>query len=244
MLSMSGRRRSRSPGPFEQTEPSLKLVKTPPSDRKCDDLPNWLTCSTCLAPIVTAAELGKEEIETLKEACYAYKLDLLDAEVTVYSATNSHDNRFDVVRAVLLDTVVVPDQSEPPRCSERDALRAVLSHFQVVATAQDGNEVAQGPSPIDILAELERLEPSTPSGTSCSEKTTDETNLCGRIITSGDPTEEYSWFPGFRWTVSMCCRCRQHLGWAFWRQQAGNEEWDIEFISLIVTRLREKHLSV
>ncbi|MBZ4422101.1 cereblon family protein [Myxococcus sp. RHSTA-1-4] len=31
----------------------------------------------------------------------------------------------------------------------------------------------------------------------------------------GPPTEEETWFPGFRWQVAHCAACRTHLGWAF-----------------------------
>jgi cereblon len=28
-------------------------------------------------------------------------------------------------------------------------------------------------------------------------------------------TTQYSWFPGYAWSIGVCCRCRQHLGWAY-----------------------------
>ena len=31
----------------------------------------------------------------------------------------------------------------------------------------------------------------------------------------GEPTEYFSWFPGYAWQVAMCGQCRAHLGWAF-----------------------------
>ena len=30
------------------------------------------------------------------------------------------------------------------------------------------------------------------------------------------PQAEHSWFPGFSWTVAVCPRCGQHLGWWAW----------------------------
>lgn len=33
--------------------------------------------------------------------------------------------------------------------------------------------------------------------------------------TAGAPSEEFSWFPGYRWTVCVCARCSQHVGWRF-----------------------------
>ena len=31
----------------------------------------------------------------------------------------------------------------------------------------------------------------------------------------GTPTSEYSWFPGYKWTILRCAHCNQHLGWKF-----------------------------
>jgi hypothetical protein len=31
----------------------------------------------------------------------------------------------------------------------------------------------------------------------------------------GEPTTEFTWFPGFAWQVATCRRCREHLGWLF-----------------------------
>lgn len=41
-------------------------------------------------------------------------------------------------------------------------------------------------------------------------------SVAGRSIrTRGDPTSEYSWFPGYSWTVAHCHQCHWHLGWGF-----------------------------
>ncbi len=32
---------------------------------------------------------------------------------------------------------------------------------------------------------------------------------------TGDPTEEHTWFPGFGWRVVHCRGCTRHLGWQF-----------------------------
>jgi hypothetical protein len=32
---------------------------------------------------------------------------------------------------------------------------------------------------------------------------------------AGQPTEEFSWFRGFRWRFAVCARCLTHLGWLF-----------------------------
>ena len=31
----------------------------------------------------------------------------------------------------------------------------------------------------------------------------------------GEPTAEFSWFPGYTWMYSVCRTCAAHLGWRF-----------------------------
>ena len=31
----------------------------------------------------------------------------------------------------------------------------------------------------------------------------------------GSPTEEWSWFPGYRWQYALCHACHEHLGWFY-----------------------------
>ena len=31
----------------------------------------------------------------------------------------------------------------------------------------------------------------------------------------GEPTMEYTWFPGFRWCYALCSGCFSHLGWHY-----------------------------
>jgi filamentous hemagglutinin family protein len=31
----------------------------------------------------------------------------------------------------------------------------------------------------------------------------------------GNPTDEYTWFPGFQWSLALCSQCFSHLGWFF-----------------------------
>lgn len=31
----------------------------------------------------------------------------------------------------------------------------------------------------------------------------------------GRPTNEYSWFPGYAWTIANCATCERHMGWLF-----------------------------
>jgi hypothetical protein len=49
----------------------------------------------------------------------------------------------------------------------------------------------------------------------------------------GAPTDEFTWFHGFRWRVACCMRCLCHLGWCFTSGAGGR------FFGLIVDRLEE-----
>ena len=46
----------------------------------------------------------------------------------------------------------------------------------------------------------------------------------------GRACSEHSWFPGYRWTVALCARCGNHLGWRF--------QADDGFFGLILAQLR------
>jgi hypothetical protein len=35
------------------------------------------------------------------------------------------------------------------------------------------------------------------------------------VQTFGQPTTEFSWFPGYAWVYSVCADCTTHLGWLF-----------------------------
>ncbi len=35
---------------------------------------------------------------------------------------------------------------------------------------------------------------------------------CGYV---GPSSDEFSWFPGYRWRIAACLRCLMHLGWLF-----------------------------
>lgn len=47
----------------------------------------------------------------------------------------------------------------------------------------------------------------------------------------GAPSEEFSWFPGWKWQIAICGRCHSHVGWIF---RLGGEQ----FHGLIVSALR------
>ena len=46
----------------------------------------------------------------------------------------------------------------------------------------------------------------------------------------GEPTLEFTWFPGFAWSYATCANCRAHLGWLYESESA-------RFVGLIITRL-------
>ncbi len=46
----------------------------------------------------------------------------------------------------------------------------------------------------------------------------------------GEPTFEFTWFPGYSWVYSICQNCHTHLGWTF---QSG----DHRFYGLILKHL-------
>ena len=47
----------------------------------------------------------------------------------------------------------------------------------------------------------------------------------------GEPTDEFTWFPGFLWNFAVCSRCYSHLGW-FYRSPGGDS-----FFGLILNQL-------
>ena len=213
--------------------------ESPPQRSKTESKPNWLVCSSCQAPIVTGPELLSQKFACFKDACYAYELEMLDTDVTVYSATNTSDHRFDVVRVNLAETLSVPDVSSQTRLAEKEAIRSLLNHFRGIAAVVYPQSEH---NPEEILQELEQLEAQEESSnpTSPPSPKDDDILISGRLQTNKEPTSEYSWFPGYSWTIGACKVCGEHLGWVFWTRE--DDEWKKEFISLIVTRLREKRI--
>lgn len=53
------------------------------------------------------------------------------------------------------------------------------------------------------------------------------------VITSGQPTEEHTWFAGFAWRAISCASCQAHLGWRF------DAESSPTFWALITTEILE-----
>ena len=49
-------------------------------------------------------------------------------------------------------------------------------------------------------------------------------------LADGEPTLEFTWFPGFEWSFASCRNCQEHLGWCFVSDGA-------RFFGLILARL-------
>src|SRR3990172_3188160 len=45
----------------------------------------------------------------------------------------------------------------------------------------------------------------------------------------GEPTMEFTWFPGYSWSFAFCSRCGSHLGWKY--------RGEFSFYGLIKSRL-------
>ena len=72
---------------------------------------------------------------------------------------------------------------------------------------------------------------------------TNPTGLCFNIacfaeaigcLTAGTPTDDFTWFRGFRWNYAVCGNCQVHLGWFYQALEGG------EFYGLIVDRLLDQ----
>ena len=42
-----------------------------------------------------------------------------------------------------------------------------------------------------------------------------------RLLYVGQPSTQFSWFPGFAWTIMVCRHCGVHMGWRFSRPERG-----------------------
>lgn len=51
-------------------------------------------------------------------------------------------------------------------------------------------------------------------------------------VTAGAPTEEYTWFAGYAWSVALCGGCFNHIGWRYTDGGGG-------FFGLILAMLAE-----
>ena len=170
---------------------------------------------------------------------------MMDRELSVYSATNTADHRFDVVRAVILDDCIAPTVASE-LSAERESLRNLLISLRGVRPDQARVQVANAvghQTAAEILEDLEHY--IEREGLDADDTSPEEESVSiggGRLITFGDPTDEYSWFPGYSWTVGTCGNCGQHMGWVFYDKLEESEDWSRKFVSLIVTNLREKYI--
>lgn len=54
-------------------------------------------------------------------------------------------------------------------------------------------------------------------------------------LNAGEPTGEFTWFPGYDWSFAVCAGCMSHLGWLY---ESGNDS----FYGLILANLVEDFL--
>ena len=52
--------------------------------------------------------------------------------------------------------------------------------------------------------------------------------------TTGNPTTEFTWFPGYAWSIALCASCANHLGWHYTGKPPS------EFYGLILSHLVEE----
>jgi hypothetical protein len=50
-------------------------------------------------------------------------------------------------------------------------------------------------------------------------------------LTTGVPTLEFTWFPGYAWSIALCANCANHMGWHYTAQPPS------EFYGLILDHL-------
>jgi len=53
---------------------------------------------------------------------------------------------------------------------------------------------------------------TNPAGMRCDVQTF---SSCPGAIAIGQPTGEYTWFPGYEWSLAVCRHCGSHLGWYY-----------------------------
>lgn len=54
------------------------------------------------------------------------------------------------------------------------------------------------------------------------------------LVVLGPPSATFTWFPGYCWSIALCCGCHAHLGWQF----DGSDE-PATFFGLVRERLNE-----
>lgn len=51
----------------------------------------------------------------------------------------------------------------------------------------------------------------------------------------GPATKEYTWFPGYRWSLAFCRACGQHLGWHY--EAVSDQVKPAEYWGILITHL-------
>ncbi|GAB6888762.1 hypothetical protein JCM13304A_22610 [Desulfothermus okinawensis JCM 13304] len=54
------------------------------------------------------------------------------------------------------------------------------------------------------------------------------------FVPAGNPSKEFTWFPGYAWQVILCATCFAHLGWLYTTSTNS-------FLGLILTNLIEEN---
>ncbi|MFP4168462.1 MAG: cereblon family protein [Desulfonatronovibrionaceae bacterium] len=54
-------------------------------------------------------------------------------------------------------------------------------------------------------------------------------------FTLGQPSTEFTWFPGYAWDIAMCISCRRHLGWMYTNK-------DRRFYGLVLQALLKREI--
>ncbi|CAH8471533.1 unnamed protein product [Schistosoma rodhaini] len=111
--------------------------------------------------------------------------------------------RRDVLAAVAQSYASLPywvyrqyDLSTACVCSSCDA--NITSNQYIICLAQEGSSQTYI-NPSGILHDIVTVSQVTPNSV----------NLIG------EASAEYSWFPGYSWTIANCSSCYQHMGWLF-----------------------------
>lgn len=194
-------------------KPSIRRINpqvTSHSDRVHDMfdphvLAGRLRASPALAVVLSGAN-GKNEDEKTEKHTSSFPSDPAVLSHRVAScAPVSLDTRYELLCA---ETVV-------------DRLKLELKLFCDCDTKAVSLKCASCDNQISQLENVISMSEEGPSGSYCNPAGVvhDLLTVSGvarnAVALEGTPSTEFSWFPGFAWTVAFCVRCRQHLGWEF-----------------------------
>ncbi|CAE8667309.1 unnamed protein product [Polarella glacialis] len=188
-----------------------------------------LACALCgQAVAIAKAVICDGALQTLREAVYAYELTVLGCRSVCFSVTAPSGDRFDLV---CVDEVLRVPGSVPGSLTSGGRGAAVFGSGR-----SSGSRKA---SPRGAL------------------------RVAGVHTFDKEPSAEHSWFPGYTWQAVRCggCDSRELLGWAFAKEGVDSPSPPAEracpqstpraacrqssgFFALIVTRLRERSMSL